>query len=185
MLTRSSFISRPGARRFLEGESTQRRVSGAEYARVLLKAEGEGPFLLQERARGENVEFPGQFSLFGGRRDGGETPEGAALRKLYDETGLQLEASQLKLIGRIESANEVGAPTSGHLFLADGLSFDMLQGLQIKNGKGVFLKRSEIGRHVGRLTSVALFALSSFEERDRASRLDAPPRSGFGGFQRK
>ncbi|MEO1014589.1 MAG: NUDIX domain-containing protein [Pseudomonadota bacterium] len=137
------------------------------YSTVLIKTQGEGPFLLQERPRGENIQYPGRFSMFGGRREGKETAEGCAVREVLEEAGLELKPDDLTLLARVESQNESGVVTSGHLFLSEGLPFDVLKDLDIKDGGGVFLKRNDIPRQWGRLTSITHFAIGAYEELDR------------------
>ncbi|MBI1391481.1 MAG: NUDIX domain-containing protein [Alphaproteobacteria bacterium] len=159
------------------------------YAVVLIKAAGEGPFLLQERPRSDDVEYRGRFSMFGGRREGEESAEGCAIREVLEETGLELKAADLTLLARVESQNESGRLTSGHLFLAEGLSFDALKALDISDGKGVFMKRNEVPRQWGRLTSIAHFAIAAYEELDRV-RLErptpaSPARASFFKFARR
>ena len=64
----------------------------AAVAVVLLQDEaGRGCFLLTKRAPTLRA-HTGQWALPGGRMDSGETPEGAALRELHEEVGLELGA---------------------------------------------------------------------------------------------
>lgn len=54
----------------------------------------------QQRAH-DKQDFSGQFDLAcGGHIDAGETPERAAMRELYEETGLQLTEGQLVSLGK-------------------------------------------------------------------------------------
>ncbi len=175
MLTRTIPPRGFGQDRALDGRQAAPRRQDARapesavehYSTVLIKAQGEGPFLLQERTRGKGVQYPGRFSMFGGRREGQETAEGCAVREVLEETGLELNAVDLTLLARVESQNERGALTAGHLFLSEGLPFDILKDLDIKDGGGVFLKRNEVPRQWARLTSITHFAIGAFEELER------------------
>ncbi len=153
------------------------------YSTVLLKCQGEGPFLIQERRREQGVDYAGRYAMFGGRQQGGESPEGCAVREVLEETGLHLDVNQLIKLGRIEGDNEMGQTTFGHLFLAEDLDFPTLQDLEIKDGKGVFLKRSDLARFYPRVTSITLFALGAYEDLMYSRRLSAeresPKKEGF------
>lgn len=150
------------------------------YATVLIKAAGEGPFLLQERPRAEGVEYKGRFSMFGGRRESSESPEGTAIREVLEETGLHLKTDDLTFLAQVESRNETGSVTRGALFLANNIPFETLKSLDILDGAGVFLKRSDVPRQWGRLTSITHFAIAAFEEIELA-RQNATPGGRRGG----
>ncbi|MEM6538373.1 MAG: NUDIX hydrolase [Pseudomonadota bacterium] len=182
MLTRSSFGG--GLKRAASGRSsadafsktladlgqtdaTSTASSVTHYSAVLIKAEGEGPFLLQERPKTDDVEYAGRFSLFGGRHQGSESPEGTAVREVVEETGMKLDADRLALLGQIDSFNENGAPTIGSIFLAEGIAFSEVENLDIQDGRGVLLKRNDAARQWSRLTPIALFAIAMFDELDR------------------
>ena len=153
-----------------------RAAAGARehFAAVLIKARRGGPFLVQERGAGEGALYARRFGLFGGRRESNESPEGCAVREVLEETGLELTADELVPLGRLESENEAGAPTFGHLFLAEDIEEGRLSGLEIRQGKGVLLRRGRLARHYARLTPVAAFALGAYEDLARARREDAP-----------
>ena len=67
------------------------RKAAAVAVVLLPDGEGRGCFLLTKRAPTLRA-HTGQWALPGGRLDSGETPEGAALRELYEEVGLKLGA---------------------------------------------------------------------------------------------
>ena len=57
--------------------------------------------VLLTRRAADMRSHPGQWALPGGRRDGRETPEQAALRELHEEVGLQLEETGA-VLGRLD-----------------------------------------------------------------------------------
>ena len=144
------------------------------YSLVLLKSKGEGPFLVQQREKGPDVEYEGRIALFGGRMESKETPEGCALREVFEETGLQLHKDDLVMLARIESETETGERNFGHLYVAENLDIKALRRLKIKEGKGLFLKRKELGRRHEAMTAITLFAVSAYDDLIKARAGDGP-----------
>ena len=69
----------------------------------------EAEVILIERApRGHH---PGEISFPGGRAEGNETAEATALREAEEEVGLDIEAAQVRVIGRLET---FWIPVSGY-----------------------------------------------------------------------
>jgi len=55
-----------------------------------------GSLLVLRRDDIPTINWPGCWDLPGGRREGGETPAACALRELFEETGLRLDAARLR-----------------------------------------------------------------------------------------
>ncbi|MEO0397921.1 MAG: NUDIX domain-containing protein [Pseudomonadota bacterium] len=159
------------------------------YSLVLLKSRGEGPFLVQQREKGPDVDYEGRIGLFGGRIESNETPEGCALREVLEETGLKLEMGDLTMLARIESETDAGVRNFGHLYVAENLDIKELRRLKIKEGKGLFLKRRELGRRHEAMTAITLFAVSAYDDLVKArGDEDTPLKARFGdlfGFGRR
>jgi len=66
---------------------------------IVARGDGEACFVLTERAAGLR-HHAGQWALPGGRLDSGESIEGAALRELAEEVGLQLDGTSV--LGRLD-----------------------------------------------------------------------------------
>lgn len=149
------------------------------YSVVLIRAR-RGPFLLQKRTRRDHLEYVGRISLFGGRREGDETPVDCAIREVAEEIGLMLSPNDLHLIASLESMNESGDATCGSIFLHEIALERDLRRLKIADGKAVFVAERDICRYWPKLTSIAAFALSAYGEFRRAARNEAIRTSSLG-----
>jgi 8-oxo-dGTP pyrophosphatase MutT (NUDIX family) len=80
--------------------ATDRRLRRAAVAVAIVAGDGgAASFVLTERASSLR-NHAGQYALPGGRIDGGETPEEAALRELREEVGLRLGPAAI--LGRLD-----------------------------------------------------------------------------------
>jgi 8-oxo-dGTP diphosphatase len=69
-------------------------VAGRSFgAGIIVIAESTGNILVTQR--GKKVNNPMQWTFIGGNGDAGETPEQAAVREAYEETGMQIEEKSL------------------------------------------------------------------------------------------
>jgi len=150
-----------------------------DYAGVLLRVRDDGPYLLQARASRRGIAYPGRLSLFGGLKEGEESPEACVVRELREETGLEISTGRLVALGRIDCDDEAGRATRAHIFLADGFTRRALDDLQISEGDGVFVAPDRLARHAGRMTPFTLFALGAAEDRTRTIDAAAAPAMGF------
>lgn len=146
--------------------------SAQHYSVVLIRAK-TGPFLLQKRTRRDHSEYAGKISLFGGRREGAETPVECAIREILEETGLAISPDDLHYIASVEAMNEGGNASFGSIFFHGVDSARELRRLKIVDGKAILVAESDVCRYWPKLTSIAAFALSAYAEMNRTGRLKA------------
>ena len=133
-----------------------------QYSVVLIKARCNGPFLLQRRPRAKGVLYPGRIGLFGGRREGEESPAETAIREVYEEASLSLQPGQIQLLARILAYDESGNLSFGHIFFADNLEERTLRRLKILDGRRVLLSPRQLGRYCAQMTSITTYALQAY-----------------------
>lgn len=64
--------------------------------------ENDGKFFLQLRGKGEDINNPGKWGIFGGFTEEGETPEQTAIREIKEELNLNLTEDDLEFVKTIE-----------------------------------------------------------------------------------
>lgn len=141
------------------------------YSVVLMKERGNGAFLVQKRAKGEGIVYPGRLGLFGGRQEPGETPEICALREIKEETGIDLDPANISLLARLLAHDEFGNLSFGHIYFAEDLSRQQVEAaLRFKTPEGqvLLLRRSDIGARWRQLTSITSYAFMSFFDFEEA-----------------
>lgn len=140
-----------------------------------------GPFLVQRRTRARGALYGGKIGLYGGRREGAETPEQCALREVAEECGVELAAGSLTLLARLLAYDARGHLSYGHIYYADALDGDAVKTarrFRSDEGSLVLLPEREIAQRWGELTSITGYAISVY--RDIQSML--APSKGFGRF---
>ena len=156
----------------------------AEHYSVVLMKEADGAFLLQRRAKGRGMLYPGRIGLFGGRREGVETPEACAVREVAEECGVKLQPASLTLLARLLAFDERGSLSFGHIFIAEDLTRTEARAarrFRSPEGRAILLPRGATGRRARGLTSIALYALSAHADLERAR---TPSRTGLAAILR-
>ena len=101
-----------------------------------------GRIALQLRDDFEGVKGPGHWGFFGGEREGGETPEDAAIREMEEETTLRFTSADLIPFARTQSG--LGTRiwmfatrrrfTPADITVREGAGFGFLTAAQIARG---------------------------------------------------
>lgn len=141
------------------------------YSVVLLKERGNGAFLVQRRARGEGIVYPGRLGLFGGRQEPGETPESCAIREVAEETGIALDPANISLLARLLAHDEFGNLSFGHIYFAEDLPRPAVEAAlrhKTPEGQVLLLRRADIGARWRQLTSITSYAFMSFFDFEEA-----------------
>lgn len=150
-------------------ERTSAAVAACEppgaYTAVLLREAGPRRcFVLQKRIRPGKLYY-GRIAMFGGHRDGDETPEECAIREVAEETGIRLEVDELARVAAVKTFDNRGDVEIGHLFFVDNFDPKRLNRRQISGeGKLVRLSAGELRRNYHKFTPVTSMALLLFFE---------------------
>lgn len=73
---------------------------------AVLIIQEDDTFLLQLRDNSPQIFFPGKIGLFGGEIESDESPEEAAIREIYEELSIRIDAPDLIQIMNLESADK-------------------------------------------------------------------------------
>lgn len=124
-----------------------------------------GPFLVQRRTRARGTLYGGKIGLYGGRREGAESPEQCALREVAEECGVELAAGSLTLLARLLAYDARGHLSYGHIYYADALDGDAVKTarrFRSDEGSLVLLPEREIAQRWGELTSITGYAFRAY-----------------------
>lgn len=138
--------------------------SGAFTAVLFREAGPVGRFILQKRIRPGKLHY-GRIAMFGGHREGDETPEECAIREVNEETGVQLELCELVRVAAIKTFDNHGDVEIGHLFFVDAFDPMRINLRRVSNeGKLVRLKPRDLARNFRVFTPITSMALLLFFE---------------------
>jgi 8-oxo-dGTP pyrophosphatase MutT (NUDIX family) len=101
------------------------------FAGVILLSP-QNNFILQLRDDKPNIADPGKLSIFAGRLLEGESPEDAARRELFEETGLRPDALEFFVAYEKDPARH-GAPGVSHIYVAKDVDPSKLE---VHEGQG-------------------------------------------------
>lgn len=138
-------------------------VPPGAYTAVLLKERGaNGPFYFQKRTRKEKI-FYGRLAMFGGHREGEETPEQCALRELREELGVDFKESELIKIAVINTFDNRGDGAIGQIFLIDDLLSGRVDRRKVNiEGRLVKLREGELRARWRQFTPATAFAVLQY-----------------------
>ncbi len=133
------------------------------YTAVLFREAGpKGRFLLQKRIRRDKLYF-GRIAMFGGHREGDETPEECAIREIEEETGVRLGHGELARVAAIKTFDNKGDVAVGHLFIVDDFDPERLDRRRIsEEGRLVRLRENDFARNFRRFTPITALALQLY-----------------------
>lgn len=85
------------------------RPNEAQEGAVALIEDARGRLLMQLRDDLEGIHWPGRWGLVGGGVEAGEDLETAALREIWEETGMRLAPGMLTPFAKVNSVSRAGA----------------------------------------------------------------------------
>lgn len=138
-------------------------VPPGAYTAVLLKESGQrGRFYFQKRTRKEKI-FYGRLAMFGGHREGEETPEECALRELKEELGVDFAAAELVKIAAINTFDDKCHGAIGQIFLIDDLDPKRVDPRKVNiEGRLLRLGERNLRAHWRRFTPATSFAVLQY-----------------------
>lgn len=128
----------------------------------------DGRLLLQQRDDLPHVSDAGKISLFGGRREGGESFLECIVREIHEELGYYLPPERFELIGRY-SGPDHSTPNGtlyGEVFLARNVP---LEKLTIMEGRLEVVAIEDLEHVRDLLAPPAIYALNIFLKRGQAT----------------
>jgi 8-oxo-dGTP diphosphatase len=123
-----------------------------------------GRFLLQLRDDVIGIANPGKIGLFGGHREGDETPLECIVREIHEEIGYFIPAESFEHLGTFDGADidVAGGTLRGHLFVARHIPVDALA---ITEGTLLIVKPPELGLLDPMLAPTTRVALKAYLNR--------------------
>lgn len=135
------------------------------YTAVLFREKGlRARFMLQKRVRPDKLYY-GRIAMFGGHREGDESPLACAVREVEEETGLRLDESELTRVAAIKAFDNRGDVAIGHLFFVDDFDPRRLDPRKVSaEGRLVRLSEKQLARNFRRFTPITAMAILLFFE---------------------
>lgn len=118
-----------------------------------------GRVLLQQRDDVPGILYPGMIGLFGGHREGDETPLACALREIEEEIGYRISPERLRPIVQMRMDYPDARVVQGSYFFASGIPSE---GLVVTEGSLLAVTLDELSRHIHRMTPSACFVTQVF-----------------------
>lgn len=133
------------------------------YTAVLFKEVGsDGRFYFQKRTRKEKI-FYGRLAMFGGHREGDETPQQCALRELREELGVDFHEQELIKIAAVNTFDSGCQGAIGQVFLIDEVDPKRILAKNVNaEGRLVRLRASRLAAHWRELTPVTALAVLQY-----------------------
>jgi 8-oxo-dGTP pyrophosphatase MutT (NUDIX family) len=125
-----------------------------------------GRLLFQQRDDVPGILFPGQVGLFGGHREGSETPIECALREIAEETGLELAPDRLEPLVELTAAYPAGGGVRGNFYVVRNVP---IGDIVVTEGSALVIEASALPALLPRLTPSACYVARLFLEAARTA----------------
>ena len=120
-----------------------------------------GRLLFQQRDDIPGLLYAGMIGLFGGHREGEETPLQCVQRELHEETGLMFHAARFTPLVAFQSAYPAGGGVKGSFYVLREVPLDQVV---ITEGSPLIIERGQIAVLLGKMTPSACYAARLFME---------------------
>ena len=118
-----------------------------------------GRILLQQRDDVPGILYPGMIGLFGGHREGDETPLACAQREIEEEIGYRVPAEQLEPLFAMRMDYPENRTVIGSYFVLRGVP---VEGLVVTEGSLLAVAPSDLGNLMHRMTPSACLVARVF-----------------------
>lgn len=122
-----------------------------------------GRLLLQQRDDVPGILYPGMLGLFGGHREGGETPLETVRREILEETGIDYPPGRFVPFARIE-LGYAGGSSRGTIYVVRDAT---IEGITVTEGSPRITAVEELPGLLARTTPMSCAALRLFIEAQR------------------
>ena len=120
-----------------------------------------GRLLFQQRDDIPGLLYAGMIGLFGGHREGEETPLQCVQRELHEETGLMFEPERFTPLVTIQSEYPAGGGVKGNFYVLRDVPIDKVV---VTEGSPLIIERGEITGLLGKMTPSACYVARLFME---------------------
>ena len=124
-----------------------------------------GRMLFQQRDNIPGLLYAGLVGLFGGHREGSETPLECVMRELHEETGIAFAADRFQPLVSVEIAYPAGGGVKGSFFIVRGVPID---DVVITEGQPLVIQPGELPALLPRMTPTTCYAARLFLEGSRS-----------------
>ena len=120
-----------------------------------------GRLLFQQRDDIPGLLYAGMIGLFGGHREGEETPLQCVQRELHEETGLMFEPERFTPLVTIKAEYPAGGGVKGNFYVLRDVPIDKVV---VTEGSPLIIERGEIPGLLGKMTPSACYVARLFME---------------------
>ena len=118
-----------------------------------------GRYLYQQRDDIPGLMYAGMIGLFGGHREGTETPLECAQREIHEETGITFPPEQFRLLVQIDANFPAGGGIKGSFYLVRDVPIDQAV---ITEGQPRILVHDDLPSLLHRMTPSACYVTRLF-----------------------
>jgi 8-oxo-dGTP diphosphatase len=118
-----------------------------------------GRILLQQRDDVPGILYPGMIGLFGGHREGDETPLACAQREIEEEIGYRVLAERLEPLVAMRMEYPGNRTVQGSFYVLRGVP---VEGLVVTEGSLLAVAPSDLANLLHRMTPSACFVARVF-----------------------